>query len=571
MKKLILSLLILTMLTGCVSEPVKQEEVTTTKEETVTTAETTVSEAEETIEVSDYDTEYSPVKNYSDLTFRSIKKSNIDNDVITYIEPQKEPIFNGVNIGDDISSLKDYNYYDEKNKSYVYYNDSTYIVFGEDTVDAISVIEKQSSDKIYDDILKDALNLKNGNISLDDFISQYPLYSSYTADKGDVSVIYPNGTEIRIFGDEVSVLVFNNPYTEWDVSENPDVIDTKENYDAKELYDFMEIINSSDWILSPDGKYSALSYDDCAYYNARIIIRDGKEIKAVNTGHFASDLSWEDNKLYFEVYTGESCFYNVETDMIYKFTDKQELERNQSEQNISEIIENKATEINGKIAEYEIIDEENKTALALICHDNNIHDYWYFNGDSKELILSSKLNMSGYLKYEENGAVSIIAYENIVGGACPANIVAIADEKPVVLSTYSVGSETMPELYYNPFGNIICMRGNGVSSGSVNKIPYYWDEKSNSFLPYALHKIGIDELKSMDTDSIVENTEEITSVYKRDNGLIHVNYADVINADINSSITASKTYIQTENGLRNYDFEKDQGYGFFLEKLSVNE
>ena len=42
MKKLILSLLILTMLTGCVSEPVKQEEVKTTKEDVVTTVETTV-------------------------------------------------------------------------------------------------------------------------------------------------------------------------------------------------------------------------------------------------------------------------------------------------------------------------------------------------------------------------------------------------------------------------------------------------------------------------------------------------------------------------------------------------
>ena len=42
MKKLILSLLILTMLTGCVSEPVKQEEVTTTNEDVVTTVETTV-------------------------------------------------------------------------------------------------------------------------------------------------------------------------------------------------------------------------------------------------------------------------------------------------------------------------------------------------------------------------------------------------------------------------------------------------------------------------------------------------------------------------------------------------
>lgn len=42
MKKLILSLLIITMLTGCVSESVKQEEVTTTKEEVVTTAQTTI-------------------------------------------------------------------------------------------------------------------------------------------------------------------------------------------------------------------------------------------------------------------------------------------------------------------------------------------------------------------------------------------------------------------------------------------------------------------------------------------------------------------------------------------------
>lgn len=339
-------------------------------------------------------------------------------------------------------------------------------------------------------------------------------------------------------------------------------------------------LDGKDFYAEYDGKIYCKERNSGWVYTADCVI-NGYEIIDENTIEFSLWIKEDEN---LDAHSSSFVVKNIngwkisEIDketankIIFQYSPiNNELERNQSGQNISEIIENKATEINGKIAEYEIIDEENKTALALICHDNNIHDYWYFNGDSKELILSSKLNMSGYLKYEENGAVSIIAYENIVGGACPANIVAIADEKPVVLSTYSVGSETMPELYYNPFGNIICMRGNGVSSGSVNKIPYYWDEKSNSFLPYALHKIGIDELKSMDTDSIVENTEEITSVYKRDNGLIHVNYADVINADINSSITASKTYIQTENGLRNYDFEKDQGYGFFLEKLSVNE
>ncbi|MBR6695651.1 MAG: hypothetical protein IKL70_04480 [Oscillospiraceae bacterium] len=44
MKKLILSLLMITMLTGCVSEPVKQEEVTTVEEEITTTIETKITE-----------------------------------------------------------------------------------------------------------------------------------------------------------------------------------------------------------------------------------------------------------------------------------------------------------------------------------------------------------------------------------------------------------------------------------------------------------------------------------------------------------------------------------------------
>ncbi len=46
MKKLILSLIVISMLTGCVSAPVKQEEVTTTKEDVVTTVETTVETTE---------------------------------------------------------------------------------------------------------------------------------------------------------------------------------------------------------------------------------------------------------------------------------------------------------------------------------------------------------------------------------------------------------------------------------------------------------------------------------------------------------------------------------------------
>ena len=64
MKKLILSLLILTMLTGCVSKPVKQEEVTTTvSEETVTEEKTdfsgkTASDISDTnnIQVQQYET-----------------------------------------------------------------------------------------------------------------------------------------------------------------------------------------------------------------------------------------------------------------------------------------------------------------------------------------------------------------------------------------------------------------------------------------------------------------------------------------------------------------------------------
>ena len=38
-----------------------------------------------------------------------------------------------------------------------------------------------------------------------------------------------------------------------------------------------------------------------------------------------------------------------------------------------------------------------------------------------------------------------------------------------------------------------------------------------------------------------------------------------------STVTASMTFVQTENGLREYKFEADMKYGLFVEALTVTE
>lgn len=178
--------------------------------------------------------------------------------------------------------------------------------------------------------------------------------------------------------------------------------------------------------------------------------------------------------------------------------------------------------------------------------------------------------MQYFAKKKFNGEDFLIVCEKMVGYAYPANIVTILDGKPKILSVIDYETE-YKELFYSPFGKIVCMRGNGISIGSHNVIPYYWNGESGDFVPYAIKEIGVEDLRALDTQGIVERIDDIGSVYQRDNGLIHVNYLVPEDMVSNNSITVSKTYVQAEKGLRIFDFENDASYGFFLECLSITE
>lgn len=52
---------------------------------------------------------------------------------------------------------------------------------------------------------------------------------------------------------------------------------------------------------------------------------------------------------------------------------------------------------------------------------------------------------------------------------------------------------------------------------------------------------------------------------------MHVNYHASYDLTLNPLETVSKTYVQTEAGLREYDFDIDAAYGFFMECLLVTE
>lgn len=218
------------------------------------------------------------------------------------------------------------------------------------------------------------------------------------------------------------------------------------------------------------------------------------------------------------------------------------------------------------------IDNGNEASLTVTLRDDSIYDFWFSDGTEESLILSSPVLIGGFCKSNIGGKDFLIVYEHVIGHAYPADIVTIIDEKPEIISALNYETE-YSGLFYSPSGDIVCMRGEGVSIGSHNVIPYYWNEETVNFVPYAVKEIGLDELKALDTQNVVENPNNITSVYRRDNGLVHVNYNVSDNAVENA--TASETYVYsdvgTETGLRKYDFDNDAAYGFFLECLQITE
>lgn len=173
--------------------------------------------------------------------------------------------------------------------------------------------------------------------------------------------------------------------------------------------------------------------------------------------------------------------------------------------------------------------------------------------------------------YSEDDVAALVLYQPIIGSSMPANVLTLADGEVAIHSTYSDSTEGSPELFYCPYGGIICRRGNGVSAGSANCIPYYYDGEEGKFAPYALAEITKDELRALDTARIVPDIDGAISVYRRENGLIHVNYLEIYTAYMGSPDIASRTFVETESGLRQYDFESDMRYGLLLEALTVTE
>lgn len=223
------------------------------------------------------------------------------------------------------------------------------------------------------------------------------------------------------------------------------------------------------------------------------------------------------------------------------------------------------------------INAEDGSLLSVVRHDEEVYDFIFLREDRSELVLSVTSSiMSHCVKHFENSTDFLIVYDYAPGHGCPASIVTIIDGKPCILSEYLNSSNNYPKLYYYPQGDIICMRGIGITSGLNNAIPYYWDSERQDFYPYPLHEISFDELKALDKNNIVSEPDKAISIYYRDNGLVHVNYADITEIELGSEADnlrkiASRTYVQTKKGLREYDFETDACYGFFIQSLCVKE
>jgi len=229
----------------------------------------------------------------------------------------------------------------------------------------------------------------------------------------------------------------------------------------------------------------------------------------------------------------------------------------------------KAEELSGTVLE-KIDDYMSGSSIALIKHGEARYDIWHFSGNEERLVYSAELwGDIGTAVYREGGVSFMILFEGAIGGAMPASVVGIYDGEPLVLSEYY--GDDHPRLWWCPYGDIICERGKGVSAGSCNVIPYHWDSGKMDFVPYALTEITKDELRVLDTKGIIPDIDSAISVYRRENGLIHVNYAEVYEGSMGSGVTASLTFVLTDNGLREYEFDADMKYGLLLEALTVCE
>lgn len=207
----------------------------------------------------------------------------------------------------------------------------------------------------------------------------------------------------------------------------------------------------------------------------------------------------------------------------------------------------------------------NKASLSVFKTDNII-DVLYIKDETECNVISHTMFSDNYIvqKHSERNQDFLIIAEPIIGAAYPATIVTLIDDKPIVLSELDNfdDNEKYIGLFYCVDGDLICERGDSVSVGATNIIPYYWNNSTNKFCSYELSQINIDELYELDKDEIVSDKNDIESIYKRSNGLVHVNYKK-------AGMEYSQTYVFENEKLRPYNFDTDFRYGFFLENFCI--
>lgn len=200
-------------------------------------------------------------------------------------------------------------------------------------------------------------------------------------------------------------------------------------------------------------------------------------------------------------------------------------------------------------------------------------DIWRFTDETEELVMPFCGMLSDtYGIHSESGINSLAVCSYASGMANPATIISVIDGKVVVFSEYKGDTDIEDLLWYCNINDadLVCKKGAGISMGAYNIIPYYLDSSDYIYKPYSLTEISIDEAKALDKNSVIPEIDKAISAFKRDNGLIHINYDYVTEAGFGEEHIASRTFV-TENGcLRPYE-DKDTKYGFFLQSLSVME
>ena len=238
------------------------------------------------------------------------------------------------------------------------------------------------------------------------------------------------------------------------------------------------------------------------------------------------------------------------------------------------ILSDKAAELEVKVFGY--ASSEDGMLAALGTDNGDTCDIYLIRRTGTELIrtLPRSLSMTEVITHTEEGVQFLIVYEKgAVGRGFPATVMTIKDGSPVTLSLYEYDSGEYPALYYYPAAGLVCMRGAGTTIGSNNVIPYHWD--GNGFVPYRLRRITAEQLAELDTGNAVINASSAASVYRRENGLVHVNYLEMSELKEAQSVSddpiASITYVYEDGKLRRFNAEKDIKYGFFNEHLPVTD